>query len=436
MNFSIHLFGINNGRFIQHPSDGNAELLRQCAEATEKGATLTIRRSGTLVHYIYVRDISSSDSQQCVMGICIIFNGVYVNDLQTLSKTFESILSQIVMTGKLLKVNKDGSIAYNVLNFSDKRQDVEQIESYIKATAEESLCRYSVQFRQNFSGQIGTKTLPLKTDSREIIATTERFNIVRLYTDDDQEIGYISKMMSQLNDENETLRKELKELSKQKKQFKNVVILLLLVIGCGVGIYMLYNNLNATQSDLSATREHLDNANNEIAQKQDSLKTMSETIRTLQNSLSQEKSRCEEIEKTLSTKEAVLSKVESYMPIIITDVEIANVYNNGSYETGYGGSIYSSNTMYVKPRITYEGIKTGENINLRIKLYTPTGLSRGSSSPSDCSWAESMDVDEGNNTHSFQGWGGASKGHWSSGTYRYEFWYGNVCLKAKTFTIY
>lgn len=141
-----------------------------------------------------------------------------------------------------------------------------------------------------------------------------------------------------------------------------------------------------------------------------------------------------------SAEEALSSlkeKVGSNYPLIISDIEIANKYNDGTIETGYGSTIYSSNSMFLTPRITYYGIGVG-NRTLYVKLYSPDGnLSRGSSSPVGYSYSNSMYVYSGtNNTFEFSGWGNAEKGNWRSGNYRLEIWYGNTCLKSKTFTIY
>jgi len=443
MNYSVYIFGELSAGYTQYPEDSSSDVLkglyRQCKAPTQ----IVVRRDGSMMYYCYIRKLDGSK----YIGISISINGFYISAISGMFSLYEKTIEKMAKQGVFVHFAPNGTLTTSLKTLKFETEEAEALIVNIRQNFENLASVPKPLPRTDFSiAKDSVKDFSVSDDKADIIKSSYTYGFTYIYKDKDFDtvrMNSYRSVLQRITDDNNSLKEanqklqdEVAEVKRQKKQFKNVVILLLLVIGCGVGIYFLYDNLNATQSDLSATREHLDNANNEIAQKKDSLKTMSETIRTLQNSLSQEKSRCEEIEKTLSTKEDVLSKVESYMPIIITDVEIANVYNNGSYETGYGGSIYSSNTMYVKPRITYEGIKTGENINLRIKLYTPTGLSRGSSSPSDCSWAESMDVDEGNNTHSFQGWGGASKGHWSSGTYRYEFWYGNVCLKAKTFTIY
>jgi hypothetical protein len=131
------------------------------------------------------------------------------------------------------------------------------------------------------------------------------------------------------------------------------------------------------------------------------------------------------------------SKVSNTYPIIITDIEIANVTYEGDIHTNYGDFLYGSSTMYLQPRIKYIGLSSGHK-TIKVKWYNPDGtIRRGTSSPSGFSQSQSMDVYPGdNNTYTFSGWGYSSKGHWSSGTYRIEIWYGNSCLKSKTFTIY
>lgn len=130
-------------------------------------------------------------------------------------------------------------------------------------------------------------------------------------------------------------------------------------------------------------------------------------------------------------------KIGMTYPLIISDIEIANVTYDGDIETNYGNTIYSSNTMYLKPRIKYYGISSGYK-NLKVKWYNPNGtLKTGTSSPYGFSQSEDCFIYLGSdNTYSLNGWGNRNKGHWTSGTYRIEVWYENTCLKSKTFTIY
>lgn len=125
-----------------------------------------------------------------------------------------------------------------------------------------------------------------------------------------------------------------------------------------------------------------------------------------------------------------------YSPIIIEDIEVGNESGDGTMETDYGRSIYSYSSMYLKPRIRYVGYKS-ESITLKVKLFNAYGnLSTGNSSPRGYSYSTDKYVYEGENTMSLSGWGNSSRGNWPSGKYRYEIWYGDVCLATKSFTIY
>ena len=130
------------------------------------------------------------------------------------------------------------------------------------------------------------------------------------------------------------------------------------------------------------------------------------------------------------------SRVSNTYPLIINDIEIANVTYDGDIQTSYGNTLYGSSTMYLMPRIKYIGLTSGDK-TLKVKWYNSDGtIRRGTSSPSGFSQSESVYIYNGDNTCTLSGWGNSTKGHWRSGTYRIEIWYENVCLKAKTFTIY
>ena len=131
------------------------------------------------------------------------------------------------------------------------------------------------------------------------------------------------------------------------------------------------------------------------------------------------------------------SLVSDTYPIIITNIEVANVYKDGTIETNYGGTIYDYCSMYLKPKITYTGLTEG-NKEFKIKLYTPSGsVSVGSESYSGFTYSETVYVSSGeSNTYELKGWGNESRGNWQSGSYRFEIWYGNTCLKSKQFRVY
>lgn len=144
----------------------------------------------------------------------------------------------------------------------------------------------------------------------------------------------------------------------------------------------------------------------------------------------------QEVQESKKETEATLTKVGAIYPIIINSVTIGNMDESSEMETDFGQPIYHYSTMYLKLKIAYEAIRTGQ-ITLKIKLFTPSGiLSRGDSSPTGFSFSYLLQVSKGTNTEIMNGWGNATRGYWGAGTYRLEIWYDDVCLKTKSFTIY
>lgn len=124
------------------------------------------------------------------------------------------------------------------------------------------------------------------------------------------------------------------------------------------------------------------------------------------------------------------------IPLVISDIMIGNMNNNGVIETNFGSKIYSSQTMYLTPKISYVGFTSG-NKKFYIKLYYPDGtMSTGTTSPSGYSYSDSAYISTGQHSFQLMGWGNSTKGNWRAGNYRIEIWYNNTCLKSKSFTIY
>ena len=126
----------------------------------------------------------------------------------------------------------------------------------------------------------------------------------------------------------------------------------------------------------------------------------------------------------------------SEIPFIITKLEVANIDNDGTIIHDYGSTIYEYKTQYLKPRITIKPYKTSGSVKLYIKLYKNNELKKGSSSPDDYSYSDTIEIN-GSSSQTFvlSGWGSDTAGHWPAATYRFEIWYGTYCLGSKTFKV-
>ena len=434
MNISVYVFGCLGNGYTQYPDDYAKVIYQSFYAKSTASSQITIHRDNNLIYYGYIRKLDVSSQY---IGFCVLLNGIMFSQIGRLFPIFENAVADLVARGEILHFSDRGEVTSSITNLNERQQEVERIVSVIQNQISD-LGSYTRKLPPVSYGVSNneSKTFSESDKNEDIVNASCKFGYTYVLKDKDYDTVSLSSYKSvliRLNKEKDNLynnyselKTKYEKLTEQKKQYKKVVVLCVLIALCGIGLFFLKDSLDNT-------RNNLKDARNDITQKEGMIKTRDEKIVSLESSLSAEQSRRESAENELTE---LKNSYSDYMPVIITDVEIANVYNDGSVETDYGGTIYSSYSMYVKPKITYKGIKTGESISLDIKLYTPSGLSRGASSPSDCSWTESFYVNSGSNTQSFQGWGGTSKGHWASGKYRYEFWYGNVCLKAKSFTIH
>ena len=430
----MYVYGCLGNGYTQYPDDYAKVIYQSFYAKSTASSQITIHRDNNLIYYGYIRKLDVSSQY---IGFCVLLNGIMFSQIGRLFPIFENAVADLVARGEILHFSDRGEVTSSITNLNERQQEVERIVSVIQNQISD-LGSYTRKLPPVSYGVSNneSKTFSESDKNEDIVNASCKFGYTYVLKDKDYDTVSLSSYKSvliRLNKEKDNLynnyselKTKYEKLTEQKKQYKKVVVLCVLIALCGIGLFFLKDSLDNT-------RNNLKDARNDITQKEGMIKTRDEKIVSLESSLSAEQSRRESAENELTE---LKNSYSDYMPVIITDVEIANVYNDGSVETDYGGTIYSSYSMYVKPKITYKGIKTGESISLDIKLYTPSGLSRGSSSPSDCSWTESFYVSSGSNTQSFQGWGGSSKGHWTSGTYRYEFWYGNVCLKAKSFTIH
>lgn len=125
------------------------------------------------------------------------------------------------------------------------------------------------------------------------------------------------------------------------------------------------------------------------------------------------------------------------IPMIISDVLIGNTDYNGNIQTAYGNRISQTDTMYLKPKVKYFGIKSGVQ-TLRIRWIKPDGsISKGNSSIGDFSQISGYNISSGKNDEIvLSGWGGKDKGHWPAGQYFIEIWHDEIRLIRNPFTIY
>lgn len=477
MNCNIYFFIETQKGYSQYPDNYSKVIIANIIAKTDRKKNLSqfaISMNGKLAYMTYQYRYSDS---KC-FGICCEYNNVVPTNFEYLFEFFDNIVQDILNKGEIIRYASTGSICPSIDYISDKIEFVNYCSSYISNHLNDKLAKYINLPSQNYTSEKKkVVVLAYDDDHTQLVDLLNTYDNVVISRDNPYVLGY-ANTLKKSSEKISQLETELAKINRQKKQYRMVVFLVLAVAGCLVALYSFNNNIQSLNGDLSQRKEEIKNLNknltianakidkisfelskkdqqikvlqkesiknkttinslNDLTKSQDSvINNLRSELSSVNNSLSSTNSELSKAQKNLSYYQ---NKVGKYMPLIVTDIEIANSYKGGTHETGFGGTIYSKNSMYLTPRIKYIGLVEGSR-NILVKLFKPNGsLSTGnpsSETPKGYSYSSSAYIYEGENTRELSSWGNEKKGNWPKGTYKIEVWYNDRCLKAKSFTIY
>ena len=477
MNCNIYFFIGTQKGYSQYPENYSKDIISNILAKTDRKKNLSqfaISMNGKLAYMTY--QYRYSDSKY--FGICCEYNNVVPTNFEYLFEFFDNIVQDILTKGEIIHYDSAGIISPSIDYISDKIELVSYYSNLISNNLNDRLAKYINLPSQNYTSE-KKKVAVLAYDDKhtQLIDLLNTYDNVVISRDNPYVLGF-ANTLKKSSEKISQLEAELSKINRQKKQYRIVVFLVLAVAGCLVALYTFNSNIQSLTGDLSQKKEEIKALNSDLTianakidtmslelsdknqrivvlQKEsvknrnsiDSLKNITQNqdsvisdlrsdLSSANSSLSSTKSELSQVKRELSNYK---NRIGKHMPLIVTDIEIANHYKGRKEETGYGGTIYSKNSMYLAPRISYIGLVEGTRKFL-IKLYRPDGtLSTGSPSletPKGYSYSTSEYIYEGENKRQLSNWGGEKKGHWAKGTYKIEVWYNNMCLKSKSFTIY
>lgn len=424
-----YIFSYASGNYQQYISDHSETFIRQnCINSTEQHQ-IVVRRDGNLMYYTYVYKKNTSTA----LGLSVVCGEICLN-LHWLYEFLLNTLDVSAQKGVLFAYDEKGAISQKVTNFSAEAAEVDNIFRTIKDYLEKRPSYWETLPPEDFSIPMTSKmTLAFSDDdNNKIIEALRHYHNV-VVTMENTAPSSFSKTVARLNSEKEeltaqrnNLENEIESLKRQKKQYRWVISLSLLVAAALVAIVLFNQNVNNLNYTLNKKEATIDSLHTVISNKDNTISNQEEIISRKDRELKNTKSE-------LASVQSSMNDLSQYTPLIVSDITM----KNGGED--FGETIYSRNTTYLYPRLKVYGL-VDRTITLYIKFYTPNGLSTGTGkwqSPPGYSYKDDVTVQKNRQTMLYPaGWGGKDKGHWQKGTYRIEIWHNNSCLKTKTFTIY
>ena len=323
MNCSVYIFGELSSGYTQYPEDSSSHILNRLITNCKATTQLVIRRDDNLMYYSYVRKLENNK----YVGIAIAVNGYYIQHIQSLFALFENTIEKLVSQGSIICFSKDGNIIPTQKQLKEQEEDIDTITQNLAKDFNNAGQACKLPPVDYTVAKESVKEFNISDSKRDIVRSSYTYGYTYIYKDNDYntvKVDSYRSVLSRVNLENVDLKKRNSELHeenqkilRQKKQFKNVILLILLVIGCSIGIYFLYNTLNDTQYQLDEANETIVKKDNTIERKNNKIVSLGNSIDSLKNVVKNEKSKREKAEE-------ILTEICTYNPFIVTKCEVSS----------------------------------------------------------------------------------------------------------------
>ncbi len=321
MNCSTYIFGELSEGYSQYPEDSSSNLFRDIYSQCNAPSQLIIHRDENMMYYVYIRKI---DSKRYI-GIAIAINGYHFTQISSLFSLFEKKIEQFAEHGVIINYSKNGDLATSLSSLIKEEEEVMEVVNFLQT--EISAIKTVQRIPQvDYAVSVKSKKIFNENDNNsEIVKASYTFGytiILKQENYDTLRSTSYKNTLKQLNAQNVSLTKEVerlketnKQILRQKKQFKKVILLFIAVIACGIGIYFLYENLNSTQDKLNSANNTIQEKNSVISGKNTRILNLMDSVSSLERALGQVRQE----KADLSDK---MFKMCTHYPFIVTSCDV------------------------------------------------------------------------------------------------------------------
>lgn len=370
----VYYFGKDRDNYYQYPTDYTEDFFQKELINARNKAQIAIHRDGNLLFYSYIRQLDNKESK---IGISLATDFIFL-DYQDLFETLETFYSILAESGTIVRFVDSGQVTINPLPFSDEKVYLEElskeIKAYISDVPKNKRRKLPVQ---DFSvSKDDCKELSLEDANTEIALALESFSNVYISTTR-LEIEKVTSWGAQIREKTERIQQletENEKIKKQKKQYRLVLLLAFVLMGCVVGLIAFNNNienlkteLKENENSITALRLNIEEKKATIAKLNSTVDKQKSEISGLNTKVSELKTTIEELEEDKQNLKTSLSKLP---PLLINDIKLGSKYYSGDDIIIHPGNrLVSSNVLYLFPELSYTGIRS-EIITLTSKYMT------------------------------------------------------------------
>lgn len=413
MSYSITLLSIQDRRYLeQFPTNHAEDVFKKYTYKLNATKHLFVEKKGDDVYYTYLRRLNTTTTDY--FGFCFVFKGEYIENIKELFDVCEELIVKTVKQGELLQGSLPLELSRNNA-FETKAPEVKRVafwfDEYVK-----SKTNFIIPFTTT-NDDSSSIDVSISKANDEILFAIRNYNSINYYFN-----NTVAETPSVLTKKEVVESKPIEikteeTISQEPKKPKKTNRILIFI--CCILLFVVSIAVTRTCSKKEAERK------NQVEQAKLAAEKQKEEQRRQQ--AERERLEAERLERERLEREK--------LPEIIK-IEIANTMQGGGLISTYGELIYSRETKFLKPRITYKAYDT-RKYKLDVKWIKSNGsLKTGDSSPAGYSQSEYYQLAEGFGVIELNGWGNNLKGNWKAGTYAIEIWCKGTLLARKNFEIH
>jgi len=316
MNVTVYLFGEFNNGYTQYPDDYTKTIFQKFYSNAKSATQITIHREGNLMYYGYIRKLELNR----YIGFCVVINGLILTRLEGLFSLFENTIFALVSNGQLIHFNEQGNI---VTKLYINREEIDLLTQLFRAGFHHFQNTVKPLPPINYSiSQDTIKSFAIDNDIDEIIKSSYTFGYTYIFKSKDfntSQLNSFKEVLENLNNEKtelanqyNKLEEEHKKTIKQKKHYRFVAILFILVFGCLIGLVSLNSYLNNTISALNNAKSTISDQNNTLSNKSEQISTLESENLALQNKYQQKKNNFDSLQAIVSERQPFIIKSTSF----------------------------------------------------------------------------------------------------------------------------
>lgn len=355
--------------YRQYPNDHSEKFLKQFCTESQTSHQIAVHRDGNLMYYAY----SYRNSNQELYGLCVVCGEICVK-LKSLYDYFQEALNVVAIKGVLFKYNASGEIILNVSDFISEKGETEEVFREIKSNLDKRRFWETLP-PEDYSIPLDSKIVFSfdENEQAQIVDATRHYHTVLVTMENpiptsfSMTVKKLNSEKAQLQKELETRHEEIQNLSRQKKQYKTVVLLALLLLVGSIVTAIIISNKNTDienkVTEIESLYETKQNLETNIMQLNSSIEDLNDRNSRLESSYQLEHSRYIEAqsnyeeaqynyEEAQSNYDYLTDKISSRQPFFITNTSFS--FSSGWFE------------------MTYFGVREG-NYTIRINVYAENG---------------------------------------------------------------